>query len=292
MSLPISAAPRPLDRTRRNEDLGTFAERFPILFEPAGRRQKAAKIVAVLQEHMSAALRQSTLLEVGSSTGIMTAVLAEACARVVAFDLDVVALRAGAASLRDRPDLLSRVSFLVGDGCRMPVADESVDIAVCNHVYEHVESAPALLDEIHRVLRPGGVCYFGVGTRHVIIEGHYKLPFLSWLPPPVADLYVKLRGRRLRYDVKLLSYRRLRRLVRRFDIYDYTLAIIRQPKRYAAGDVLGHLPALFKLPLMVFRVARPLLPVHVWVLQKRGDNRVGETIVVSADEDKPWKPSS
>ena len=202
-------------RTRRNEGLGTFAERFPILFESTGRKQKAAKILAVLRHFAGLEVERSTILEVGSSTGIMAGAFARVCARVVAFDLDCVALRSGADRARSDRRISAKMSFVIGDACRMPVADKAVEIVVCNHVYEHVDDGNSLMNEIYRVLRPGGICYFGAGTRHVIIEGHYKLPFLSWLPPRLADIYVKLQGADLDYDVKLLSYRRLKKLVHR-----------------------------------------------------------------------------
>ena len=265
---PVTTTSSALDRTRRNEKLGTFAERFPILFEPTGRLQKAAKIIAVLRDAYGDGLATATLLEVGASTGIMTAAFAEVCNRVVAFDLDRVALHAGAELTGGIPAAAQRVRLLVGDGCSMPVAGDAVDVVVCNHVYEHVEDARALMDEIHRVLRPGGVCYFGIGTRHVLVEGHYKLPFLSWLPPHLADVYIRLGGRNLAYDVKLLSYRNLRKLVRRFIICDYTLKIIRRPDEYAALDVLGGRRWLARVPIRVLKAVRPFLPVQVWILRK------------------------
>jgi len=270
----------PVDRTRRNEDLGTFAERFPILFEPTGRLQKAAKIVAVLRHFSGAKIADATLLEVGASTGIMAAEFAGICRRVIACDVDVVALRAGAERVRPDGDRARKMSFVVGDGCNLPAADNSVDVVVCNQVYEHVDNHRELMNEIFRVLRPGGICYFGIGTRHVIIEGHYKLPFLSWLPARLADVYVKLRGRDLDYDVTLLSYRNLKRLVRRFSVFDYTVEIIKNPQAYAADDIMGNMRWLSRFPFGFFRRLRPVLPVHVWVLQKPAQGESPRNVVV------------
>jgi len=263
-----TAVPKSLSRTRSNEVLGTFAERFPVLFEPTGRQRKAAKILAVLRQHLGRAIEDATLLEVGSSTGIMTAAFARICRRVVAFDTDHVALRAGADFVARDDDSARKVEFLAGDGTRMPVADCSVDIVVCNQVYEHVDDQPGLMNEIYRVLRPGGVCYFGAGTRHVLVEGHYRLPLLSWVPPCVADVYIKMRGRNLRYDVSLLSYRNLKKLVRRFTIYDYTVDIIRRPSAYAAEEVMNGFSWLSRMGFHLVKWLRPVIPVHVWLLQK------------------------
>jgi len=38
----------------------------------------------------------------------------------------------------------------------LPISSESFDVAICIHVLEHVESDRAAMDEIFRVLRPGG----------------------------------------------------------------------------------------------------------------------------------------
>jgi SAM-dependent methyltransferase len=48
---------------------------------------------------------------------------------------------------------------LVGDAGTVPLADASVDSVVIQSVLEHVRSAPDVVQEIVRVLRPGGYCY-------------------------------------------------------------------------------------------------------------------------------------
>ncbi len=266
-----------------NEGLGTFAERFPILFEPAGRQRKAAKAIAVLQHHLGDRLRGAVLLEVGSSTCIMAAEFAKACREVIAFDIDPVALRAGYAYCRDIPNIADAMRFLVGDATHMSVADHSVDVVICNQVYEHVDDQTGLMREIYRVLRPGGVCYFGIGTRHVIIEGHYKLPFLSWITPRLADIYVKLRGRQLRYDVKLLSYRNLQKLAGDFIVHDYTVDIIRHPSRYFVDELLQLRAWLSQMKPSFLAALRPILPVHVWLLEKPQPGETPARYVVNTD---------
>ena len=63
---------------------------------------------------------------------------------------------------------------------------------VLNHIYEHVVDPDAVLREIRRVLAPDGVVYLGLANRLGVVEPHYRLPFLSWLPHgPLADRYVR-----------------------------------------------------------------------------------------------------
>ncbi|MBI3871650.1 MAG: class I SAM-dependent methyltransferase [candidate division Zixibacteria bacterium] len=254
--------------THLNDSAGTFSERFPILFDPTGRLEKAAKVVAILQDYFGERTSSITVVDIGCSTGIMTRRFAGAFGRVIGLDNDRVGVLNGhhlaqAAGIERR-----RLQFCGGDGCRMPLANDSVDAVICNQVYEHVDDQQGLSGEILRVLRSGGVCYFGIGTRHVLIEGHYKLPFLSWLPRSAADAYMWLAGKRARYDVRLLSYRNLKKLVRHFDVIDYTLAIIKEPDRFADGQRGAIRRWVARCPKWVLRLGLPVIPIHVWILVK------------------------
>jgi len=51
---------------------------------------------------------------------------------------------------------------LLGDIQRLPFADNSVDGVICTYVLEHVADARACMDEIARVIKPGGHVYITV----------------------------------------------------------------------------------------------------------------------------------
>ena len=51
------------------------------------------------------------------------------------------------------------------DGVNLPFADASVDVVFCKQVLEHVERPDALVPDVARVLRPGGV--FAGSTSHL-----------------------------------------------------------------------------------------------------------------------------
>lgn len=51
-------------------------------------------------------------------------------------------------------DLDGRATFLVGDGCRLPFADASLDLVLSNSMLHHLERPADLLSEIARVARP------------------------------------------------------------------------------------------------------------------------------------------
>lgn len=257
-----------VDITHLNDADGTFSERFPILYDPAGRLEKADKVVAVLSDYFGGRTSQVTVVDIGCSTGIMTRRFAEAFGRVIGLDNDHVGVTHGRQLAIQAGVPTDRLQFLASDGCRMPLATNSVDGVICNQVYEHVDDQPALMAEIHRVLKPGGACYFGIGTRHVLVEGHYKLPFLSWLPHALAHVYMKLAGKGAKYDVRLLSYRNLRKLAERFGVIDYTIDVIKNGDRYcdrSRGPLRGFVSGW---PSGFLRATLPVIPVHVWVLVK------------------------
>lgn len=265
--------PQSIDITHLNDADGTFSERFPILFDPAGRLEKAAKVVAVLSDYFGGRASSTTVVDIGCSTGIMTRHFAGAFGCVIGLDNDHVGVLHGRRLAEQAGISPARLQFLAGDGCRMPLADNSVDGVICNQVYEHVDDQPALMSEILRVLKPGGACYFGIGTRHVLVEGHYKLPFLSWVPHPVAHLYMKLAGKNAKYDVRLLSYRNLRKLAKSFGVVDYTIDVIKQGERYCDYSRGRIRRFVAKWPSWLLRMILPVIPVHVWALVKPQEGR-------------------
>lgn len=97
-------------------------------------------------------------------------------------------------------------------GAQLPFADDSFDVVLTNHVIEHVGDEQAQrthLSELGRVLRPGGVGYLAVPNRWMLVEPHYRLLLLSWLPKPLADAYVRLSGKGDYYDCRPLTTHRI-----------------------------------------------------------------------------------
>lgn len=94
----------------------------------------------------------------------------------------------------------------------LPFVNDSFDVVLTNHVIEHVgdESAQrAHLSELARVLRPAGVGYLAVPNRWMLVEPHYKLAFLSWLPHAWRTPYLRIMHRGTVYDCEPLNVIRL-----------------------------------------------------------------------------------
>ena len=197
----------------RREQLN-YSETMAKMLDETARRKKAAKIVAVVSHALGVeSLDALRAVDVGCSAGFIADELALAGATTSGVDID----EPGLARARER--FGDRVDFRVARGEDLPFDDDSVDVVVLNHIYEHVVDPEAVVADIHRVLRPGGLLYLGVGHRWQLIEPHHRLPFLSWLPRRAADRYVRLAGRGDHYYERYYtplgsasSLRRLRRL--------------------------------------------------------------------------------
>ena len=78
----------------------------------------------------------------------------------------------------------------VFDGGQLPFGDDSFDACVSNYVVEHVPNPLQHLEEIRRVLQPGGAYVFRTPNRY-----HY-VALVSWLTPHWFHVLVanRLRG--------------------------------------------------------------------------------------------------
>jgi SAM-dependent methyltransferase len=64
----------------------------------------------------------------------------------------------------------------------IPFESGSFDLLINNFVMEHVSDFETALDEIHRVLKPGGVALNMFPDRNVWMENHCRIPFLHRFP--------------------------------------------------------------------------------------------------------------
>jgi len=69
------------------------------------------------------------------------------------------------------------------------------DLIVLDNVFEHLPDQPGALRAVERLLKPEGVCYLVTPNKLWPVEVHYRLPFLSYLPLPLANQYLRLTGR-------------------------------------------------------------------------------------------------
>jgi SAM-dependent methyltransferase len=59
-------------------------------------------------------------------------------------------------------DLLSPLADVKADICNLPFEDNHYDIIFCNHVLEHIPDDTKAMQELYRVLKPGGMGIFQI----------------------------------------------------------------------------------------------------------------------------------
>jgi 2-polyprenyl-6-hydroxyphenyl methylase/3-demethylubiquinone-9 3-methyltransferase len=82
------------------------------------------------------------------------------------------------------------IDYRVGGGEAIPLADRSVDCVVCVDVLEHVADLDRVLDEIARVLKPGGLFLFDTINRTMLaafVIVHVGESVLGLLPRGTHD---------------------------------------------------------------------------------------------------------
>lgn len=239
----------------------------PVLLDISHKQSKVDKVISILEDDGALRYPGGIALDVGCSIGFFARALTPYFKIVFGLDIDVNAL---AQVQKDSGSPIDNLQFLTADSLLLPFEDNSIDLILCNHTYEHVPDADVLFSEIWRVLKPGGRCYLGAASRLTLIEPHYHLVFLSWLPKPLAHKYMRLMNKGDEYYEMLRTYWGIKRLIRNFHVTDYTLKVLRDPGKFAARDMIPEGSWIEKVPVFFWRVVYPFLPSYIFILRKAG----------------------
>lgn len=232
-------------------------------FDLQSRRRKARKIRHILRGRVR--FPGARILDVGTGSGMVAAALAEFVGDGEVVGIDVV----------DQRQINDGFTFVEGSGTRLPFRDHAFDLAISNHVLEHVGDRVAQMRHLHelrRVVKVDGWAYVAVPNRWTLIEPHFKLPLLSWLPPPLRSRYVRLTGRGDQYDCLPLS---------RTDIQDIFEAVGAESEDMTLDavdafrkteDTAGFLDLLLRAPPSLLRPLLGFAPTHIVVTPGTADD--------------------
>jgi SAM-dependent methyltransferase len=123
-----------------------------------GHNHNAGRVAAELTHELKTRPRKPRVLIVGGGTVGTGASPLYTDRDVEAISLDIYA---------------SPNTTLVADGHRLPLVDASVDAVWIQAVLEHVLDPPAVVAEIHRVLKPDGVVFADTPFMQQVHEGIY-----------------------------------------------------------------------------------------------------------------------
>lgn len=230
------------------------------ILDETSRGFKAKKIDALVHKYAHFGMR--AMLEVGSGSGYIAHYFSKmGYGESGTHSVDVV----------DERQIREGFQFKCVYGTNLPYTDEAFDFIISNHVIEHVGSYDdqvSHIREIYRCLEPGGVLYFAVPNRWSIIEPHYRLPFLSWLPESWSSAYVRFTRRGSHYDCRPLSRRDAESLLstQGFSFNDATFDAIRLVGEIENCSILIKL--LTKLPKTLWSTFSFIIPTLIYVCQK------------------------
>ncbi len=204
----------------------------------------------------------SIVLEIGSGRGVYAEdpvavrrnlrILKGRCRKIIGIDVDP---RAAGNPFLDEFRLIENHN-------RWPVADESIDLSICDSVLEHVEDPGGFFNELRRVTRPGGlVCirtsnvlsYFGLASMLVPNRLHLKARAMVQSSSPEEEdvfptVYRCNTRRKLR---KMLASHGFEHYVYGYDSEPAYLSFSRAA--YALGVLHQKLaPNVFKVALLAF----------------------------------------
>ncbi len=105
------------------------------------------------------------VLDLGCAGGFMAEAMHDRGARVTGVD---PAAQAVAAARTHAAATGREIAYDTGVGEDLPYEDAAFDIVVCVDVLEHVTDLGRVLDEVARVLKPGGVFLFDTINRNIV----------------------------------------------------------------------------------------------------------------------------
>lgn len=89
-----------------------------------------------------------------------------------------------------RPTSSGRMTFVYGDACNLPFPDNSFDLVMLSHVFEHIENSEGVCAEINRVIKKDGKIliivplegggFFGFLNKNRNLWKHLRF-FLAWI---------------------------------------------------------------------------------------------------------------
>jgi len=227
-------------------------------------QERAGEILQILKRFTD--LSNKRILDIGCGQGLITASLGQYADDIVGLDINVRYLQEASRH--------SQLQFLLADATCLPWRDKTFDIIICNDVLEHVPDPRQVIREIGRVTRESAVIFLQCANKYQIVEPHFLLPFLSWLPLRLANIYLRLSSRGKSYTLyHPLTLRQFDSITEGYDVADFTgerlLNKIKTMK--ISSPLLRHIISVLRLILSDEQLAHIFKPfsIHTRVLLKR-----------------------
>jgi ubiquinone/menaquinone biosynthesis C-methylase UbiE len=217
------------------------------------RHKKATKIIRLISERKP--LKGTTVLDIGTGAGYIAHELSKYAKEVHSTDI-----------VDDRKIKAGYKQEIVKDET-LPYKDKTFDVVISNHVLEHVPNQAKHFAEIRRVLKDDGVAYLASPNKWWLTDPHYHLPFISWLPRPVANQYLRIaKGRK--WDIYSLSLKSIHRHAAKHNlsVADESWKVIVNPKDYGITLSDSTAAILKRVPKTIVGGLLHVMPTHLKTL--------------------------
>ncbi|GCF11166.1 bifunctional 2-polyprenyl-6-hydroxyphenol methylase/3-demethylubiquinol 3-O-methyltransferase UbiG [Dictyobacter arantiisoli] len=159
---------------------------------------------SILTADESQTIREKTVLDVGCGGGL----LAEEFARLPCHVTGIDPAEESLETARRHAQLSGLIiNYEVGVGEHIPFDDASFDVVVCCDVLEHVNSVEPVIQEIARVLKPGGYFFYDTINRSalswlVMIKMAQDWKATSFMPPNLHDWHKFIKPKELQLVIR------------------------------------------------------------------------------------------
>jgi len=145
------------------------------------------EIIKTLQKYTEKPLNSLTVLDAGCGRGEYAAEMSKYFKKVVGVEPQLEAHEFAIEKYKDAKNLKFYHSKIEDFRTK-----ETFDIVVSLTVFEHIKEQQQAFKVIFSVLKQDGLIYLTAPNKYWLFEQHYGLPFLSWLPLPLANIYLRM----------------------------------------------------------------------------------------------------
>ncbi len=162
------------------KDVQAFFERVASDWDTMRLAYYDERVIEKMAE-VSGANEDATVMDVGTGTGFVAAGLAPRVKRVIGIDNSPAMLEVARGNL----DILgiANVELVQGEVTYLPLADGSMEAAFANMVLHNAENPASMLQEMVRVVKPGGT---------VAVTDEVEHPY-GWMAQEHADVWLGFR---------------------------------------------------------------------------------------------------
>ena len=166
------------DPHRSSEEFAEYyADRHQTAHLVARFKSDKHKVTAFIAEQLGSNVK--TILDVGCGPGAQPMLWAADGYEVSALDINEPLVEV--ARQRSQEKGLS-IDFRLGSATKLPWTDETFDVCMMPELLEHVAQWQPVLDEVTRVIKPGGVLYLSTTNALCPLQEEFTLPGYSWYP--------------------------------------------------------------------------------------------------------------